>query len=204
MLILNRYLGVRITKNVSWTEHIRNILQTVSQKMGLLYKTWLFFSDKQLSTIYKSCIPSQIEYCSSVWGGDGCVALGILGRIQYKDCDLIKSPLLTNQLPTLQLRREVASLSLFYQYFYGHCSDELLAIIPPPLHRSCPTWDVQLAHSHSLAVPFCRKSSCQVSFRPRLVKLLNSLPQRCFPDNFNLRSFKEKCYNLLLPVEIHW
>ena len=80
-----------------------------------------------------------MEYCSPVWSGGGSVALGLLDKIQSRACDLINSPLLTNQLPTLQLRRDVASLSLFYRYYYGHCSDELHAIIPPPLHRGRPT-----------------------------------------------------------------
>ena len=174
-----------------------------SQKMGLLYQTKPYFSDKQLSTIYKSHTRSQMEYCSPVWGGGGSVALGLLDMIQSRAYGLINSPLLRNQLPTLQLRRDVASLSLFHRYFYGHWSDELRAIILPLLLRGQPTRDVVSAHSHSLAVPSCRTSSCKKLVLPHIVKLWNSLPNRYFPENFNLQRFKEKFYNFLLPVGNH-
>ena len=36
-------------------------------------------------------------------------------------------------LDPLSLCRKVASLSLFYLYYFGHCPDELAACIPPPV-----------------------------------------------------------------------
>ena len=129
--------------------------------------------------------------------------MGLLERIQSRACGMINSSIITSQLPTLQLRRDVASFSLFYWYFYGHCSDELQSIIPSPLRRGRPTRGVESAHSHSLAVPSCRASSCKKSFLPRIVELWNSLTQRCFLENFNLQRLTEKCYNFLRPVRIH-
>ena len=72
-------------------------------------------------------------------GGGDIVALGQLDKIQSRACGLINSPIIINQQPKLQLRRDVASLSLFYRYFYGYWSDELRAITPPPLFRGRPT-----------------------------------------------------------------
>ena len=132
-----------------------------------------------------------MEDCSCVSGGVSSVALGLLDRIQSRAYDLINSPSLTNQLPSLQLRKNVASLSPYYRYFYGYWSDELHAIAPPPLHRDRPKRGRESAHSHSLADPSCRISSCNKSFLPRLVELWNSLPQICIPENFNLQRFKE-------------
>ena len=60
----------------------------------------------------------------------GSVALGLLDRIQSEACGLINSQI-TNQQPKLQLRTDVASLSLFYRNFFGHCLDELRSIILP-------------------------------------------------------------------------
>ena len=131
-----------------------------------------------------------MEYCSPALGGGGSVALGLLDRIQSRACVWINSPQLTKQLPSLQLRRNVASLSPFYRYFYDHCSYGLHAIFPLPLHRGRPTRGVEWAQNHSLAVPSYRTSSCKKSFLPCIVELWNSLPQRCFPDNFNLQRFK--------------
>ena len=69
--------------------------------MEFLFKTEPYFSDEQLSTIHKSNIRSQMEYCSPVWGGCGSVALGLLDKIQSRASGLINSPIITNKLPTL-------------------------------------------------------------------------------------------------------
>ena len=195
-------LGVKITKNLSWTEHIQNIYKTASQKLGLLYKTKPYFNDEQLLTIYKSHIRSQMEYCSPVWGGGGGVALALLDRLQNRACRLINNPLLTSNLPSLQLRRDVASLSLFYRYYHGHCSEELFSIIPPPIARRRVTRNMEIAHGCSLDPPTCRLSTFQNSFLPRMVKLWNSLTQSCFPGDYNLQLFKQRCFNYLSTVRI--
>ena len=86
-----------------------------------------------------------MEYCSPVWDGvgyggcdGGSVAQGLLDRKQSRVCVLIKTPSFANQLPLLQLRRAVASLSLRHRHFNVDYSDELHAIITPPLHRDRP------------------------------------------------------------------
>ena len=61
-----------------------------------------------------------MEYCFPVWGCGGSVALGMLDKIQSIAFGLISSPIITNQLPKLQFRRDDGSLPLFYWYFYGH------------------------------------------------------------------------------------
>ena len=131
-----------------------------------------------------------MEYCSHLWGSRGNVVIGMLDKIQSRACGLINIPIITNQLPELEFRRDVTSLSLFYRYFYGNCSDELHAIIPSPLLRGRLTRGTESAHSHSLTIPSGHTSSYKKSFLPRLVKLWNSLPQRCFPDDFNLQKLK--------------
>ena len=197
-------MGVKITKSLSWTEHIQNIYKTASQKLGLLYKTKPYFSDDQLLIIYKSHIRSQMEYCSPVWGGGGSVALGLLDRIQNRACRLINSPRLTQNLSSLQLRRDVASLSLFYRYYHGHCSQELSTMIPPPLVRRRVTRGTDIAHEHSLVIPTCRLTTYQDSFLPRAVKLWNSLTQSCFPHDYNLQIFKQRCSKYLSTVGVHF
>ena len=93
-----------------------------------------------------------------------------------------------NQLPTLQLKRDFAPLSIFCRYYYGHCSNELHPIIPPTFLR-CPTRGAVSAQSHSLTIPSCPTSSNKKLFLPRVVVLWNSLPHRCFPDDFDLQNF---------------
>ena len=131
-----------------------------------------------------------MEYCFHVWGCGGSIAQGVLDKMQPRTFGLINSPLITNQLPKLQLRKDIASLYLFYRYYYDHCSSELRAInLPPPL-RGRPSKGAKSDHCHSLTVPSGRTPSYKKSFLPRDVMLWNSSPQICFPYDFNLRSLK--------------
>ena len=55
---------------------------------------------------------------------------------------------MTSTLDPLSLRCKVASLSLFYCYYFGHCSDELAACIPPPMAQPRSTQRASLAHNY--------------------------------------------------------
>ena len=105
-----------------------------------------------------------MEYFSPVWGGGGSVALGLLEKIQSRARVLIIRPSLTNQLPSLELRRNVASLSLIYRYFYGHCLDELLGIIPLLPLRGRSARGMESAHSLTLTISAGLPQSSKSSF----------------------------------------
>ena len=55
-----------------------------------------------------------MEDFSHVWSGGSSVAIGLPDRMQSRTCGLINDLIITSQLPTVQLRRDVASLPLCY------------------------------------------------------------------------------------------
>lgn len=57
----------------------------------------------------------------------------------FWDFHLIYFPPPNNTFRSLYIRRIVASLSLLYRYYDGHCSSQLLNSIPTPLRRACAT-----------------------------------------------------------------
>ena len=70
-----------------------------------------------------------MEYCCHVWAvAPGCF-LELLDKLQKLICRTI-GPLLAASLETLAHRRNVASLSLFYKYYFGRCSLELAQLVP--------------------------------------------------------------------------
>ena len=56
----------------------------------------------------------------------------LLDRVESEAFRLINAPHLTSQLPPLKLRRDFTSLSLFYRYHFGRCSEELNYCVPGP------------------------------------------------------------------------
>merc|ERR1711984_31769 len=105
-------LGLNINSKLSWKPHINQLAKAASQKLGILYRCRPFFTCEQLPRIYKGLIRPCLEYCSHVWGGSSSTYL--LDRVESKAFRLINAPHLTSQLPSLKLRRGVASLSLSF------------------------------------------------------------------------------------------
>ena len=126
-------LGLQISSSLSWRDHIVQIAKSASKKLGVLFRCKQYFNSAQLFKLYTGFIRPCLEYCSHIWGSSPYTSL--LDRVESKVIRLISDPSLTSTLDPLSLRHKVASLSLFYRYYFGHCSDELAACIPPPMAR---------------------------------------------------------------------
>ena len=68
-----------------------------------------------------------MEYCCHVWTGAPSL-LELLDELQKRIC--IVGPFLATSLEPLAHRQNVASLSLFYRYYFGSCSSELAQLVP--------------------------------------------------------------------------
>ena len=188
-------LGVQISGNLSWKDHIVQIAKSASKKLGVLFRCRKFFNSFQLFKLYTGFIRPCLEYCSHIWGASPYVAL--LDRIESKAVRLINDPILTSSLDPLSLRRKVASLSLFYRYYFQHCSAELKDRVPPPLRRPRDTRQATSSHRFSVEVCNPRIGRYGACFFPSTSKLWNSLPSSVFPDSFNLDSFKRRVCRFL-------
>ena len=140
--------------------------------------------------------PSFLEYCSHVWGGARKSTLCLLDKVQSKAIRLINNPNLTKSLQPLSHRRLVGDLSIFYRYSNGHCSQEIWDIIPVPLRHVRTTRSSTHSHPFQVSLPTSRTLSHQSSFIPRTCNLWNVLPSSCFPESYNLPSFKSKINKL--------
>ena len=90
----------------------------------------------------------------------------------------------------------VGDLSIFYRYFNGHCSQEIRDIFPVPLRRVRTTRSSTHSHPFQVSLPTSRTLSHKSSFIPRICNLWDFLPSSCFPESYNLPSFKSKINKL--------
>ena len=188
-------LGINISSNLSWRQHISEIAKSASKKLGVLFRCRKYFSSEQLLQLYVGLIRPCMEYCSHIWGGSPFTAL--LDRVESKAFRLINNPNLTSSLDPLSLRRNVSSLSLFYRYFFGRCSVELAGCVPPPLARPRNTRQASSSHNYCVEVVNARVNRYNDCFFPSTSKLWNSLPASVFPNSYNISSFKRNvCHHL--------
>ena len=129
---------------------------------------------------------------SNIWGASPYTYL--LDRVESKAIRLIGDASVTSSLDSLSLRRNVASLSLFYKYYFGHCSVELAGCIPPPLARPRGTRQATSAHRYLVEICNPRVDRFSGCFFHSTSALWNSLPDSVFPTSYNLPSFKRQIY----------
>ena len=98
---------------------------------------------------------------------------------------------LAASLEPLAHHRNVASLSLFYRYYFGRCSSDLAQLVPLPYSRGRSTRCSDRLHNFSVTIPRCYKDVYVKSFFPCLARLWNYLPIECFPLTYVLCSWSE-------------
>ena len=72
--------------------------------------------------------------------------------------------LTVGSLEPLAHRRNIASLSLFYRYYFSRCSSEMAHLVPLPYSRGSPTRYFDRLHDFSVTVPRCYKDVYVNSF----------------------------------------
>ena len=112
----------------------------------------------------------------------------------------IVGPSLAVSLEPLGHHRNVASLSLFYRYYFGRCSSDMAQLVPLPFSQGRSTHFSDRLHDFSVTIPRCYKDVYVYSFFPRTAKLWNSLPIECCPLTYDLSGFKSRINRHLLTV----
>ena len=194
-----KMLGLTFSSKLDWGSYIISISKTASKKIGALIRSMKFLSPEVALYLYKSTICPCMEYCCHVWVGASSCYLELLDKLQEWICRIM-GPSLAASLEPLAHFRNVASLSLFYRYYFGRSSLELAELVPLPFSwGSCTRYSDRL-HDFSVTIPRYNKDVYVNNFFPRTAKLWNSLPIECFPLTYDLSGFKARINRHLLTV----
>ena len=146
---------------------------------------------------YKSTIRPCMEYCCHICTGAPSLYLEFLDKLQKQTCRTVSPPLATS-LGLLAHHWNVASLSLFYRYYFGRSSCELPKLVPLPYPRGWSTPYSDRLHDFFATIPRCYKDDYVNSFFPCTASQWNSLPIECFPLTYDLNDFKSRIKRHLL------
>ena len=136
-----------------------------------------------------------MEYFCHVWAGAPSYHLELLDKLQKR---MTVGPSFAASLEALTHRRNMASLSLFYRYYFGRCSSELAQLVPFSQRRSTRYSD--RLHDFSVTIPRCYKDVYVSISVPRTTRPWNSLPIKCVPLTYNLNGFMFRINRQLLTV----
>ena len=119
-----KMLGLTLSSKLDWGSYIISIAKTASKKIGVLIRSMKFLSPEVALYLYKSTICPCVEYCCHIWAGAPSCYLELLDKLQKWICRTV-GPSHAPSLESLADCQNVASLSLFYKYYFGRCSSEL-------------------------------------------------------------------------------
>ena len=175
-----KMLGLTFSSKLDWGSYIISIAKTAFKKIGALIRSMKFFSPDVVFYLYKSTIRPSMEYCCHVWTGAPSCYLELLDKLQKQIWSTV-GPSRAASLEPLAHRQNVASLSLFYRYYFGRCSSELAQLFLLPFSRGRSTRYFDKMYNFSVTIPRRYKDVYVNSFFPRTARLWNSLPKECLP-----------------------
>ena len=131
-------LGLTFSSKLDWGSYIISIAKTASKKIEALIRSMKFLSPEVALYLYKSTIRPCMEYCCHVWAGAPSCYLELLDKLQKWICRTV-GPSLAASLEPLAHCQNVASLSLFYRYYFERYSSKLAQLVPLPFSREKST-----------------------------------------------------------------
>ena len=132
-----KYLGVNISSNLTWTDHIQKVSASGNRTLGFCKRNIRSKNPAIRSTAYKALVRPVLEYSSTVWSPHAKSGIDKLERVQRRAARWISNDYsyqssvttMLNNLKwrSLQHRRDDARLVLFYKIIHG-----LVAFPMPP------------------------------------------------------------------------
>ena len=203
------HLGVTFTRNMSWNQHIDNVIDKVNKRLYFLTKLSRLVPRKTLVMVYNSMILSVIDYGCQVYGGLKAFEVNKLEQLQYRAGLIITGALKTssylkvlNELgwPTLSERRAYFNACLMFKIVNGLSPiylQNLILNIRPPLDVR-----MNLRNADHLAVPRTRLKITELNFKTSSIKLRNNLP-RSIRNCSTIASFKYNYKKQFFPKVRH-
>ncbi len=174
------YLGVEINKDLNWGKHITNATNSASKTLGFLKRNMSKCDPTVKTAAYKTLVRPKLEYAASVWDPHQAKFITKLEKIQrraarfvmgdHRRDSSVTTMLNTLEWPTLQARRRVSRLCLFYKAVH-----QIAAITIPAYVLSTPRTGRD-GRTYLRYIPiFCRTNVYKFSYIPRTIIDWNSL-----------------------------
>ena len=154
-----KYLGVTISKDLSWNTHINNITSTAKKTLGFVKRN-VVTKNKDLKTMaYNSLVRAQVEY-AYVWSPYTKDNINKIEKVQrraarwvtndYSSYSSVTDMLSNLGWRSLENRNTDTRLAMFYKIVYGLVAMPLLSYLEHP--------EVYTRHMHSLTDRFTHQS----------------------------------------------
>ena len=177
-----KYLGITITDNLDWGQHVSEILCKATKTMGFLRRNLALAPRHTKEVAYKTLVRPQLEYAAPIWHPYHDTQIAQVEKMQrtaarwtcrrWRNTSSVGDMLDELEWPSLEARREQSSLIFFYKIHSETVSlDKDKYLTPAPNIRSTRATR-EFQYTRYLAYSKALKNS----FFPRTIPVWNSLP----------------------------
>lgn len=198
----DKYLGVILDNKLSFNQHVDAISNKATRLLNLCRRNLAFCSQEIKTNAYKSLIRPHLEYASPAWNPYTSRNIDKIEAIQRRaarfalgyytygpDAQLTNK--ITNQLKwqSLQHRRTLYDLSIFYKILHNNIN-----ISFPPTVKPSPHHINQFLHIQSL-----HSDAHKYSFYSRTIRIWNLLPSTV-TNSTTIDTFKNQSAQWISPL----
>lgn len=174
-----KYLGIILTPNLSWSDHISSICAKASRSLGYLRRNLRNSPSSVRKLAFLTFVLPQLEFASSIWSPHQNYLIDMIESIQNRAARFISSNYdryasITQikhecSLQPLHTRRSLALLCLFHKYIYSSRSSEFNLHHPITMSR-------RLHNQFSFSRIYGSTLAFNSSALPRAIRLWDDLP----------------------------
>ena len=166
-----KHLGVTISKDLSWHQHIENLATTAGKCLDILNALKYKLDRTTLEKLYFVFIRSKLEYANIVWDNCSKQLSDILEGVQYRAAKIISGAInrtshniIYKELcwQSLEDRRYRQRLRVLYKTMHGQAPEYLQNTIPAPAdgnqryalrENNIPTYRARTSAFHNSFIP---------------------------------------------------
>ena len=172
-----KYLGITISDNMNWGQHISEISSKATKTLGFLRRNLAFAPKSTKEVAYKTLVRRKLEYAAPIWSSYSKLLINQVEKVQrtaarwtcrrWRNTNSVGEMLDELEWPSLEARRDQSSLLLFHKIHSGSESIEK---------------DKYLTPAHSLKTTRASHSSQYCRYQTYSDALKNSFFPRTIPQ----------------------
>ena len=188
------YLGLELDQDLSFTQHTNQTVSKAQRNLNLLRRNLSGCSETTKGHTYNALVWPVLEYASSAWNPYQMSQINKLEAVQRKAARFVTGEhsretsvtglMQVLQWRTLQERRLVARLTMFYKAVNGQAASYIPQDFPLTTSRT------RSSHNIQYHLPHTRLDCYKFSFFPRTIRAWNILPTQLVqaPDTENFKT----------------
>ena len=136
-----KYLGITITDNMDWGQHVSEISSKATKTLGFLRKNLVFAPRSTKEVAYKILVRPKLEYAAPIWSPHSKLKINQIEKVQrtaarwtcriWRNTSSVGEMLDELEWPSLEARRDQSSLLLFHKIHCGAVSIEKRQVYDP-------------------------------------------------------------------------